>query len=109
MNVTSAQIRAARALLGMDQRELARRAGVSVVTVRRIEAKQTADRVASATLGGVREVLEEAGAEFIQGGVRQRSARSAEDVAKMIADATEISIRSARELEGRVLLTDDDM
>ncbi len=36
--ITSAQIRAARALLGIDQRELAQRAGLSLPTVQRMEA-----------------------------------------------------------------------
>jgi DNA-binding transcriptional regulator YiaG len=38
MLITPDQIRAARALLRMDQEDLARRANVSVVTVRRLEA-----------------------------------------------------------------------
>jgi transcriptional regulator with XRE-family HTH domain len=36
--ITSAQMRAARALLGIDQRELARRAGLSLPTIQRMEA-----------------------------------------------------------------------
>ena len=36
--ITSGQIRAARALLGIDQRELAKRSGLSLPTVRRMEA-----------------------------------------------------------------------
>ncbi|HMO08637.1 MAG TPA: helix-turn-helix transcriptional regulator [Paracoccaceae bacterium] len=36
--ITSAQIRAARALLGIDQRALADRAGLSVPTIQRMEA-----------------------------------------------------------------------
>ncbi|WP_242402528.1 helix-turn-helix domain-containing protein [Komagataeibacter kakiaceti] len=47
MNVTSDQIRAARALLHLPQEELARRAHVSVVTIRRLESPRTAIRVAS--------------------------------------------------------------
>jgi predicted transcriptional regulator len=49
MLITSEQIRAARALLCMDQDELARRANVSVVTVRRIETPGGA-KVASSTV-----------------------------------------------------------
>ena len=37
-NITTQQIKAARMLLGWDQLELARRAGVGVATLRRIEA-----------------------------------------------------------------------
>ena len=36
--ITSAQMRAARALLGIDQRELAQRSGLSVPTIQRMEA-----------------------------------------------------------------------
>ncbi len=36
--ITAAQLRAARALLGLDQRELARRCGLSLPTVQRMEA-----------------------------------------------------------------------
>src|SRR5262245_30908203 len=36
--ITSAQMRAARALLGIDQRELAERAGLSLPTIQRMEA-----------------------------------------------------------------------
>lgn len=36
--ITSGQMRAARALLGIDQRELARRSGVSLPTIQRMEA-----------------------------------------------------------------------
>ncbi len=36
--ITSAQLRAARALLGIDQRELARHCGLSLPTIQRMEA-----------------------------------------------------------------------
>ena len=36
--ITAAQMRAARALLGIDQRELARRCGLSLPTIQRMEA-----------------------------------------------------------------------
>jgi transcriptional regulator with XRE-family HTH domain len=36
--ITSAQLRAARALLGIDQRELAARCGLSLPTIQRMEA-----------------------------------------------------------------------
>ena len=69
MNITSDQFRAARALLRLDQAEVARRAGVSAVTVRRLEAGGAA--VGEATIAGVANVLEQAGAEFVEGGVRR--------------------------------------
>lgn len=38
--ITAAQMRAARALLGIDQRELAQRSGLSVPTIQRMEASE---------------------------------------------------------------------
>jgi transcriptional regulator with XRE-family HTH domain len=38
--ITSAQMRAARALLGMDQRDLAERTGLSLPTIQRMEASE---------------------------------------------------------------------
>ncbi len=70
--ITPEQIRAARALLRIEQDELARRARVSTTTIRRIEAVDGANRVSDATLGTVKHALEEAGAEFIDDGVRGR-------------------------------------
>ena len=68
MIITPEQIRAARALVHLDQDELARRANLSVVTIRRLETRQGYERVAPATLDRVRRVLDRAGAEFIEGG-----------------------------------------
>lgn len=49
---------------------------VSVVTIRRLEAAQGSERVTPATMEAVRQALEQAGTEFIEGGVcRRPSAR----------------------------------
>nr|WP_294510860.1 helix-turn-helix domain-containing protein [uncultured Rhodopila sp.] len=71
--ITREQLRAARALLHIEQAELARRAQVSVVTIRRIEAADVVTRVAPAKLEAVRRALEEAGIEFIPNGVARRA------------------------------------
>ncbi len=68
---TREQIKAARALLRMEQEELARRAGVSVTTIRRLEAASGEYPVAEATAGEVQMALQEAGIEFIHDGVRR--------------------------------------
>ena len=108
MDVSLEQIRAARALLRLEQVELARRAHVSVVTIRRLEATDGGGRVASATLEGVREALEHAGAEFIPEGVRRRpDARP--DAGALYDDLRAISLRSAARLQGRDLLTETDL
>lgn len=82
--VTPEQIRAARALLRLEQRELAARAHVSVATLRRLEAAEELSAVSSSTLNQVREALEGAGVEFIYGGVRKLNKRSPEEVAERV-------------------------
>src|SRR5882757_5188576 len=72
--VTAEQIRAARALLRMEQDELARRAGISVTTIRRLEAPHGEEAVAQNTAAEVQMALQEAGVEFIFDGVRLKRA-----------------------------------
>lgn len=107
MEITPEQIRAARALLRLEQTELAERAHVSVVTIRRLERDQGNQRVAPGTLAGVRKALEEAGAEFIPDGVRRRPTRP--DARSLYEDLRAISLRSAARLQDRALLTDADL
>lgn len=108
MTITSEQIRAARALLRLEQGELARRAGLSVVTIRRLEAHDGLDRAAPATLDGVRRTLEAAGAEFIKDGVRRLRAPS-HDADALYRDLQAISRESAENLSGHTPLTDSDL
>ena len=61
--VTPAQCRAARGLLGWNQQELARQAGVGIVTVHQLETGVSQPR--RATLDVIRRALESAGVEFI--------------------------------------------
>jgi len=108
MNVTPDQIRAARALLHLPQDELARRAQVSVVTIRRLESEVGARQVTPIVLDGVCRALEQAGAEFIPHGVRRRNALRAQPD-KLFADLRAISLRSADRLQGHDILTDHDL
>ena len=108
MEITPDQIRAARALLRLEQAELAERAHVSVVTIRRIERGQAGERVAPGTVAGVRQALEQAGAEFIPAGVRRRGI-ARPDTRALYEDLRAISLRSAARLQGRELLTDADL
>jgi transcriptional regulator with XRE-family HTH domain len=78
--VEPAQIRAARALLGMNQRELSKLAEVAISTVKRIET--SVEMTGSVrTLWKLQSALEQAGVEFIPGddskgaGVRLKRAR----------------------------------
>ena len=63
--ITSAQVRAARALLGIDQRRLAQLAGVSLPTIQRMEASDGQVRGVIDTLMKVIEALDAAGVELI--------------------------------------------
>lgn len=108
MHISSDQIRAARALLRLEQAELARLAQVSVATMRRIEAAPASVQVNSSVIAGVCQVLEQAGAEFIEGGVRRRSPRHAK-AAQLFSDLRAISLHSAGQLHGHDILTDHDL
>lgn len=63
--ITAAQLRAARALAGIDQKTLAERAGVSVPTIQRMEASDGVVRGVIDTLIKVIAALEESGVELI--------------------------------------------
>ena len=63
--ITSQQMRAARALLGIDQRRLAELAGLSVPTIQRMEASDGQVRGVVDTLVKVIRALAEAGVELI--------------------------------------------
>lgn len=63
--MTTAQLRAARALLRMPADRLAELAGVSLVTIRRAEAQDGPVRMMPANQEAIRRALEAAGVEFI--------------------------------------------
>jgi predicted transcriptional regulator len=69
--ITSGQMRAARALLGIDQARLAELSGVSLATIQRMEASDGTVRGVVDTLSKVVEALSSAGIELI--GDQQRS------------------------------------
>jgi DNA-binding XRE family transcriptional regulator len=108
MIITPEQIRAARALLRMEQDELARRAQVSVVTIRDLEAADGIGHVAPTTVDDIRHALEDAGAEFVPGGVRRRP-WTPEEIEERYRAIMEISKRSAAKLAGHEIYTDDDL
>jgi transcriptional regulator with XRE-family HTH domain len=60
----SAQIRAARALLGWSQDKLARRAGIGLATLRRIEQNEGIVKGNFSTIIKIQKVLEQAGIHF---------------------------------------------
>jgi len=63
--MTAAQMRAARALLGIDQKTLAELAGVSLPTIQRMEASEGNVRGVVDSLTKVVEALDRAGVELI--------------------------------------------
>jgi len=63
--ISAAQLRAARALLGLDQRSLAALAGVSLPTIQRMEASEGNVRGVIDTLTKVVQAIELAGVELI--------------------------------------------
>lgn len=81
MSLTGNQLRAARALIGLEQSDLAKAAGVSVNTIRNMEAQgPEIVRVRLETFHLVRDALAEAGVILLEengggAGVRLRSPR----------------------------------
>ena len=67
--LTAAQMKAARALVGMEQKFLAELSGVSLPTIQRMEASNGVVRGVIETLMKVMGALEGAGVEFINEGV----------------------------------------
>jgi transcriptional regulator with XRE-family HTH domain len=66
--ITAAQLKAARALLGLDQRSLAERAGLSPPTIQRMEACEGAIRGTIDSLTKLIAALDAAGVELIAEG-----------------------------------------
>lgn len=63
--ITAPQLRAARALLGIDQQKMAELAGVSLPTIQRMEASPDNVRSVVSSLMKVLEALDKAGLEII--------------------------------------------
>ena len=63
--ITAAQMRAARALLGIDQKQLAEMSGISLPTIQRMEASEGNVRGVIDTLTRVVEAIDAAGVELI--------------------------------------------
>ncbi len=63
--ITVAQLRAARALIGWSQPELAERSGVGIATVRRMEGARGLPKTTAENVWKVQRALEDAGVVFI--------------------------------------------
>jgi transcriptional regulator with XRE-family HTH domain len=105
--ISAEQIKAARALLRMEQEELARLSRVSVTTIRRLEAASGERLVAETTTGAVRKALEEAGVDFIHQGVSLKS--KAADAEALFTRLHAIAERAAPNQQTRDWLTDAEL
>ena len=65
--ITAGQVKAARALIGLSQGDLAEKTGLGIATIKRLELS-TELRGAATTLWKVQTALEEAGVEFLEAG-----------------------------------------
>jgi transcriptional regulator with XRE-family HTH domain len=71
--ITGSQMRAARALLGIDQRQLAEMSGISLPTIQRMEASEGIVRGVVDTLTKVVEAIDRAGIELIGDNAESRA------------------------------------
>jgi len=76
--ITAAQMKAARALLSIDQSELAELSGVSIATIQRMEASEGTVRGVVESLTRIIAALDRAGVELI--GENQESSRGGRGV-----------------------------
>ena len=90
--ITAAQLRAARVLLGIDQRRLAELSGLSAPTIQRMEASETMVRGNVDSLVKLITALEDAGIELIDDGASSDAG----------GRGVRLKARSGARLEGRV-------
>lgn len=105
--ITAEQIRAARALLRLEQEELARKVGVSITTIRRLEAPSGMELVARDTADSVVRALQEAGVEFIHQGVSLKA--KTEGAEALLGRLRAIAEKAAGQNAGREWLIDADL
>lgn len=105
--LTPAQLRAARALLGIDQRTLAELAGVSLPTIQRMEGSEGYVRGVVDTLTRVVAALEVAGIELIsENSVSTHGGRGVRlrDPAKPLTRSPSTNVSPSRTKRGRAEL-----
>ncbi|MBO0766274.1 MAG: helix-turn-helix domain-containing protein [Hyphomicrobiaceae bacterium] len=102
--ITAAQMRAARALLGIDQQTLADRAGVSLPTIQRMEASQGTVRGVIDTLIKVVEALDAAGIELIGDNARSEGGGRGVRFRERAPAAADRNTGSPRARQGRTLV-----
>ena len=101
--LTAAQLRASRALLGLDQRQLAERCGLSVPTIQRMEASDGVIRGNVDSLMKLIGALDAAGIELIgEGAVSQAGGRGV----RLKATVAVAGPSSPEEPSGRLVAVD---
>jgi transcriptional regulator with XRE-family HTH domain len=78
--MTSEQVRAARMLLRWEQKELARKSGISLPTIKRLESQPGTLSAYADTIAAIRKAFEDQGIEFLNGdmpGARLRKGHKA--------------------------------
>jgi transcriptional regulator with XRE-family HTH domain len=108
MIITPEQVRAARALLRLEQPELAQRARISLDTLRLVESEHGLSKVTLGVFDDVQHALEAAGAEFIERGVRRRTLTEQEQEVR-VRDGLAVARRSGERLRDAPLFTEDDL
>lgn len=107
--ITADQIRAARALLQLGQSDLARRAHISLATLRRSQSGTGFARVSTRAVSSIQRALEAAGAEFIASGVRRRARRNPAEVEARFRLIMSIADESARFAADNPGFDEDDL
>ena len=87
--LSSLQLRAARALAGLDQRQLAEKSGLSVPTIQRMEASESVIRGIVDSLMKIVAALDQAGVELItEDAISTSGGRGVRLKAKMLQSVT---------------------
>jgi len=76
--ITRGELKAARAVVGWEQTDLAKKAGVAISTVRRMESFDGEVEASTSTLSLVQRALQKAGVEFLnheRPGVRMKAVK----------------------------------
>ena len=101
--ITAAQLRAARALLGVDQRALSELCGLSVPTIQRMEASDGLIRGNVDSLMKLVSALDRAGIELINPGVPSTNGGRGVRLREHVANAKIKNVRQAKQSSSRAL------
>ncbi len=100
--ITAGQMRAARALLGIDQRQMADLSGLSVPTIQRMEASDGVVRGNVGSLMKLISALEDAGIELIAAGAASAAGGRGVRLKEPVPKSKTSRNRTPRVLAGRV-------